>query len=88
MAYPGYQGDPPQTVVDQVDAMLRDIDEECYTSGRPILSPIVRRADGRPGKAFWDSVEKFNLRLPGESDDNLIARLVQEGINFHGKPKS
>lgn len=73
----------PRTV-STVDVLLREIDDTEVPEGRPPLSVLVRHSNGRVGQAFWDTVEKFNLRLEGESDDQLVARIEQEVFNKHG----
>lgn len=78
------EDDPSPQTVSTLDALLREIDDAEVSEGRPPLSVLVRHANGRVGKAFWDTVEKFNLRLEGESDDQVVARLEQEVFNLHG----
>lgn len=59
-----------------MDVMLCEIDDQRIAEGLPILSVIVKHDDGAVSSAFWTSVKKHNLRLPGEDDATLIKRLT------------
>jgi hypothetical protein len=60
---------------EKIDQMLCELDDFRIAEGRPILSVLVRFDDGAVCTAFWKSVEKHKLRLPGESDERLLIRL-------------
>jgi len=69
-----------------IDEMLCSIDDDRIAEGLPILSVLVRHDDGAVSTAFWATVKKHDLRLPGEDDTMLINRLVE--LAFAGAKQS
>ena len=64
-----------ESIKEDMDEMLRSIDNECIKRGIQPLSVHVIRDDGAPSTAFLDTAKKFKLRLPDESDDAMAARI-------------
>jgi len=56
------------------DEFWAGIDDIEIGKGNPPLSIIARNDDGSVHKAFFDTVKRRNLRLPNESDEDLIVR--------------
>jgi hypothetical protein len=69
-----------------MDQLLREIDADSIAAHEPILSALVLDDDThQPCPIFWESVDKYKLRMPGESDAQVAARLAAEAHAFHRK---
>lgn len=72
----------------ELDALMREADHDCVMRGEPVLSVLVRDNDtGEPCHIFWESVERYQLRRPGESDAQLDNRIMGEVYLFHRTTK-
>jgi len=67
----------------EIEETLRLIDAECVSKNEPILSCFVTKDDGQPSPVFFESVEKYNLRKPGESDQEVRDRIQNESHEFY-----
>jgi hypothetical protein len=57
-----------------MDDLLCEADDLNIKKGGPVLSVLVRHDDGAVSTAFWRPIKKHGLRLPGESDEDCVAR--------------
>lgn len=62
---------------DETNSVLREIDAEQIAAGAPILSVIVVPDDDPNGmnSVTRESVERYKLRQPGETDQAMLERL-------------
>lgn len=67
----------------ETEAILREIDRQCHDEGKPLLSAIVNTDDGKPSPVFFESVAKYKLRLPNETDEAVLVRLRAEAHAWH-----
>lgn len=67
-----------------LDALLSQVDAKCIENGTPILSVLVRDDHtDEPCAVFWESVTKYGLRLPGETDKACDQRLQDAAFLHH-----
>lgn len=72
---------PPKAVRDKIDAMLRMTDAKQMLRNAPILSVLVVDDDtGVVSPVFWESVKKYDLRLPNETDAACEQRLRDKAL--------
>ena len=70
---------------EEIDERLQEIDDDQIAAGAPPLSVLVIHDDGAVSTAFMRTVEKHNLRLPGESDNQLVARFRDLAFRWASK---
>jgi hypothetical protein len=77
--------DPFNRRIHLCDKLLLECDALCVKRGQPILSVLVVDDNGSVSKAALQSAQKYDLRLPGEDDGTLIARLREEAFGYWGR---
>lgn len=64
--------------------ILRVLDAWCVKNGEPILScDVGNERTGNVASVFWESVDRYGLRLPGETDTQVFNRISDENRSFN-----
>lgn len=59
--------------------------DHTHAFGEPVASVLARHEDDSPVSVFWESVDEFGLRQPGEDDAELIHRLEIEAVMHYSQ---
>ncbi|MBR9972440.1 hypothetical protein [Magnetospirillum sulfuroxidans] len=70
----------------ETNDVLRVVDAWCVKNGEPIPSCCVGNdLTGTVTSVFWESVDRYGLRLPGETDAQVLERIRDENKSFNDK---
>ncbi len=70
----------------ETNDVLRVLDAWCVKNGEPIPSCRVENdRTGAVASVFWESVERYGLRLPGETDAQVLDRIRDKNRSFNEK---
>lgn len=77
---------PPQGENSETNDFLRVVDAWCVKNGEPIPSCRVENdLTGAVTSVFWESVDRYGLRRPGETDAEVLDRISDENKSFNDK---
>ena len=75
---------PPHGENSEKNDVLRVLDAWCVKNGEPIPSCRVEHdRTGAVASVFWESVERYGLRRPGETDAQVLERIRDENRSFN-----
>ncbi len=70
----------------ETNDVLRVVDAWCVKNGEPIPScRVENELIGAVTSVFWESVDRYGLRRPGESDAQVLDRIRDENKSFNDK---
>lgn len=75
---------PPHGENPETNDILRVVDAWCVKNGKPIPSCRVENdITGAVTSVFWESVDRYGLRRPGETDAQVLDRIRDENKSFN-----
>lgn len=70
----------------ETNDVLRVVDAWCVKNGEPVPScRVENELTGAVTSVFWESVDRYGLRLPGETDAQVLDRISDENKSFNDK---